>query len=112
MIGDSAKAQMDSNFENTIPYVTRFLGLTSDCKSQLEEETKYISNTVEFGADNRLVFPVACRGEDLKLVPEQVYATFLKKLKKTFTHEDELIDVVVSVPAYYSVIERKAVIDA
>lgn len=57
-------------------------------------------------------FNAVCRGESLELVPEQVYAAYLKKLKKMFTDEEETADVVLSVPAYYSSIERQAVLDA
>jgi len=51
MIGDSAVAQMRGNFKNTIPYINRFIGLTSDCKEQIEEEIQYISNKTTFGED-------------------------------------------------------------
>ena len=112
MVGDSAVAQMKSNFKNTIPYVNRFLGLTGDCKEQLEEETKYISNKVEVGADKKITFSVTNRGENLDLVPEQVYATYLKKLKRMFAHEDDLVDIVLAVPVYYSLTERQALLDA
>jgi len=112
MIGDSAVAQQRSNFKNTIPYINRFLGLTSDCSEQVEEETKYISNKSNFGPDKKFTFAVQNKGENLEVAPEQVYAAYLKKLKKMFAHEDEKTDVVMSVPAYFSAIERQAVLDA
>lgn len=103
---------MRSNFKNTVPFVNRFLSITSECNKQFEEEVKYISTDVSFGADKKVSFRVANRGEMLELTPEQIYASFLKKLKKMFAKEDETTDIVVSVPAYYSAIERQAVIDA
>ena len=112
MIGDSAVAQQRSNFKNTIPYINRFMSLTSECKEQVEEELKYISNKTNFAADKKFYLSVANKGEQLDLSPEQIYSAYLKKIKKMFAHEDEQADVVLSVPAYYSSIERQAVLDA
>ena len=112
MIGDSAVAQQRSNFKNTIPYLNRFMALTSECKEQFEEEQKYISNKTSFGPDKKVTFHVTNRGESLDLVPEQIYASYLKKLKKMFSNEDDKVDVVLAVPAYFSSIERQAVLDA
>lgn len=112
MIGDSAVAQIRSNFKNTIPYSNRFVGLNSECKEQIEEESRYISNKFSFTDDKKIVFNVTSRGEVQNLTPEQVYAGYLKKIKKLFCHEDENVDVVLSVPSYYTSIERQAVLDA
>ena len=112
LIGDSAVAQMRSNFKNTIQYVNRFIGLNSEWKEQIEEESKYISTKFSFTSDKKIVFSVINRGEVLELNPEQIYSAYLKKLKKLFCHEDENIDVVLSVPSYYTSIERQAVLDA
>ena len=112
MVGDAAVAQMRGNFKNTIPFVNRFIGLTSECKEQVEEETKFISNKTGFAEDKKLTFKVMNKGENIELVPEQLYAAFLKKLKKMFSHEDEKADVVLAVPPYFSSIERQAVLDA
>ena len=89
MIGDSAVAQMRSNFKNTIQYANRFVGLSSECKEQIEEESKYISNKFSFTPENKILFSVVNRGEILEMNPEQIYAAYLKKLKKLFCHEDE-----------------------
>lgn len=112
MIGDSAVAQQKGNFKNTIQFINRFMGLTSDCSEQFEEESKYISNEVSFGPDKKVTFTVENKGEVLEFVPEQIYGAYLKKLKKMFANEDDQIDVVLSVPSYYSSIERQAVLDA
>lgn len=112
MIGDSAVAQQRGNFKNTIPYVNRFVGLTSECTEQIEEEAKYISNKTVFGKDKKLNFSIANKGEMVEMVPEQVYAAYLKKLKKLFASEEDRCDIVLSVPPYYSTIERLAVLDA
>lgn len=103
---------MRSNFKNTIPYVNRFMGLTSECKEQCDEELKYLSNSTSFGPDKKLTFSVVNKGECLELVPEQIYATYLKKLKTLFAHEDDKTDIVIAVPPFYSSIERQAVLDA
>jgi heat shock protein 4 len=112
MIGDSAVAQQRSNFKNTIPSMNRFMALTSECKEQFEEEQKYISNKISFGPDKKVTFHVLNRGESLELVPEQIFGAYLKKLKTLFAKDSDKVDVVLSVPAYYSSIERQAVLDA
>lgn len=48
----------------------------------------------------------------MQLVPEQVYAAFLKKMKGYFTDPNRSTDVVLSIPPYYSAVERQAVLDA
>ena len=112
MVGDAAVAQMKSNYKNTLSYINRFMGLTSDCKEQVEEELKYIPNKVSYHPDKKLTFNLTNKGQNLDKVPEQTYAAFLKKLKKMFANEEDTVDLVLSVPAYYSSIERQAVLDA
>jgi molecular chaperone DnaK (HSP70) len=112
VIGDSAVSQIRSNFKNTLQYVNRYLGLNSECKEQVEEESKYITNKISFSPDKKAVFNVINKGESLDMVPEQIFGAYLKKLKKLFAHEDENIDVVLSVPPYYTTVERQAVLDA
>jgi heat shock protein 4 len=112
MIGDAAVAQQRSNFKNTIPFMNRFMALTSECKEQFEEEQKYISNKTSFGPDKKVTFHVINRGETLDLVPEQIFGAYLMKLKTLFAKDTDKVDVVLSVPAYYSSIERQAVLDA
>ncbi len=77
MIGESAVAQMRGNFKNTIPYINRFVGLTSECKEQIEEESKFISNKTSFGDDKKLNFSVTNKGEAVQLAPEQIYSAYL-----------------------------------
>jgi molecular chaperone DnaK (HSP70) len=112
MVSDPAVAQMRSNFKNTIPYINRFMGLTSECTEQVEHELKYLSNKTSFGADKKLTFSVVNQGESLEIVPEQIYAAYLKKIKTLFANEDDKTDVVLAVPPFYSSIERQAVLDA
>lgn len=112
MVGEPAVAQMRGNFKNTIPYINRFIGLTSECKDQVEEESKFISNKTVFSKDKKLNFAVVNKGEAIELVPEQIYSAYLKKMKTLFASEDDKVDVVLSVPPYYSTIERLAVLDA
>ena len=112
LIGDSAVAQIRSNFKNTIQYSNRFIGLNSECKEQIEEESRYISSKFSLTDNKKIEFNVINRGEVLNLTSEQIYAAYLKKIKKLFCHEDENVDVVLSVPPYYTSIERQAILDA
>lgn len=52
------------------------------------------------------------KGEQISLVPEQLYSAHLKKLKLMFAGADERADIVLSVPPFYSSVERQAVLDA
>ena len=104
---------MRTNFKNTIQFANRFLGLTTDCQEQIREEEKFLPFKVESLEDKRLAFKVRYRGENIQLLPEQVMATYLNKLKTFFApNPSDKPDVVISVPSYYTPQERQAMLDA
>ncbi len=64
--------------------------------------------------DNKKIgFQVTVRGEQHVFTPEQVLGFYLKKLKVFFENSGILSkDIVISVPSYFSNVERQAVLDA
>ena len=104
---------MRSNFKNTIQFANRFLGLTTDCQEQIKEEEKFLPFKVEPLEDKRVAFKVRYRGENVQLLPEQIMATYLNKLKGFFApNPGDKPDVVISVPSYYTPQERQAMLDS
>jgi molecular chaperone DnaK (HSP70) len=98
---------MKKNFANTLQFATRFLGLNSDCVEQLKEEGRYITYKVVPLENKKIGFEVTLRGKLYVFTPEQVLGYFLKKLKKFFENADITTkDIVISVPSYYSNVER------
>jgi len=56
--------------------------------------------------NKKIFFKVENKGEVLRLFPEQIYGSFLSKLKTFFSKHDEKTDIVIAVPPYYSAVER------
>lgn len=104
---------MKKNFKNSLQFFTRFLGLNSDCKAQLEEEKKFITYPVVELENKRIGFEVTCRGEKMTFTPEQVMAFYLKRAKTYFENAGMMTrEMVLSVPTYASNAERQAYLDA
>jgi heat shock protein 4 len=104
---------MGRNHINTVPFVNRFMGLNGDCTEQLAIERSFVTNHVEIIPENKKIFiKLENKGEIIWLFPEQIYGAFLHKLRQFFSTSAERPDVVISVPPYYSTVERQAVLDA
>ena len=102
LMGDDASAQSGRNHKNTIAYFDRFMG----CTDQINIEKKFITAKVYIRDDKKLVFKVVNKGSSVELLPEQVYAYYLHKAKCFFTAANDNPDVVLSVPPYFSTVER------
>ncbi len=103
---------MKSNYKNTVWGFTRFLGMkqTSPC---LKEETKYLTAKCVNQGNHGVGFELHYRGEPQVFSPEQLTAMFLEKLKKIYEKSGIYCkDVVISVPPYFSSVERQAMLDA
>ena len=104
---------MGRNHKNTIAFINRFMGLNGDCVEQMEIEKGFVTNQIEVIPESKKIFfKVESKGEVLRLFPEQIYGAFLSKLRTFFSTYAEKPDVVLSVPPYYSAVERQAVLDA
>lgn len=113
LIGDAAMNQQKKNFKNTLQFFNRFIGLNSDCVEQIKEEEKFITYKVVNLPNKKIGFEIQCRGQNEIVTPEQVLAYYLKKTKTFFeTAGIQTNDLVLSVPSYYSNVERQGVLDA
>lgn len=113
LIGDAALNQQKKNFKNTLQFFNRFIGLNVDCVDQLKEEEQFTTYKIVPLANKKLGFEVQNRGVTEVLTPEQVLAFYLKKVKTFFENSGvQTNDLVISVPSYFSNVERQGVLDA
>ena len=111
--GEAVKFQIKKNFKNTILFPTRFLGLNSECKEQLELEKRFTTHKVVEMDNKKVGFEVQQMGKKYTFTVEQVIGYYLTKLKKYFEKSDiKSKDVVVSIPSYCSNVERQSLLDA
>jgi heat shock protein 4 len=113
LIGDAALNQQKKNFKNTLQFYTRFIGLNVDCAEQLAKEKQFVTYNVVPLENKKLGFEVTIRGQQQVITPEQVLAYYFRKIK-TFYEQSGILtnDIVISVPSYFSNIERQGVLDA
>ena len=113
LIGDAAMNQQKKNFKNTLQFFNRFMGLNSDCADQIKEEEKFITYKIVPLANKKIGFEVSNRGKTEIVTPEQVLAYYMKKTKTFFENSGiQSNDLVITVPSYFSNVERQAVLDA
>lgn len=111
-IGEAGAVQLKSNFKNTIVYPNRLLGLKAN-NSLLEQETKFLYSKTVPNAENKVTFEVKYRSETKVFLPEQIVAMLLQKFKQIVKRAGvQHNDLVISVPGYYTDVERKAMLDA
>ena len=83
------------------------MGLNTDCKTQLVEELRYVSNKLVHLENKKIAFEVQSRGEKKVLTPEQIMAFYLKKLKTYFEKAGMVSNkLVISVPTHATNSER------
>jgi len=114
-VGSSAKQQAVSNFKNTIIGFKRAIGRKfEDPIVQNELQRNFKPNAVSKDSDGNVVFQMSYLGEIQDFSPSQLVGMLLNKLK--FTAETALkskvVDIVLSVPSFYTDIERRALLDA
>lgn len=113
LIGDAAMNQQKKNFKNTLQFFTRFIGLNVDCVEQLNAEQQYTTYKIVPLENKKIGFEVAIRGQTQVVTPEQVLAYYLRKTKTFFENSGITTnDIVISVPSYYSNVERQGILDA
>jgi len=114
-IGTAAKLQAVSNFKNTVCGFKRAISRKfDDVQVQRELQRSFKPNTVTKDAQGNVVFQVNYLGESQTFTPSQLTGMLLNKLK--FTAESNLktkvVDVVLSVPVFFTDVERRALLDA
>jgi len=111
-IGEAAKTQETSNLKNTIGSLKRLIGRTfSDPDVQVEQQF----NSSNICDVNGLAgVEVNYLGKKEKFTATQLVAMYLTKIKDIATKELKLpvSDVTISVPAWFSDVQRRAMIDA
>ncbi|CAD8139164.1 unnamed protein product [Paramecium pentaurelia] len=113
-IGEQGALQQKSNFKNSIGFFNRFLGIQGKQAFRAEEQ-KWLTVPTSIHESGKTLFEVTYLGQKANFTPEQVTGTMLNKLKNIIQLNDINIqssNVCISVPAYYTESERKALIDA
>lgn len=112
-IGESAKSQEISNLKNTVGGLKRTLGLSST-DANLADEKRYL--TAELADVNGAAgAKVRYQGKQAEFSSVQLAAMYFNKIKQTTQHEVKggtISDVVITVPTWYSDVQRRATADA
>lgn len=112
LVGVQAKEQLESNANNTIYGVKRFIGLTM--REVLSKEVlEKFPFVVRRSFEDQPQFAVQFEGVEKLLTPVEISAEILRKLKQDaesyFSDQNfEVVDVVITVPAYFNNIQRAA----
>ena len=106
-VGKAAKNKADTNPENTIASVKRFIGRSY---AETAEEQKTVAYTVKNGNGGRAVVDI--EGKDY--MPEEISAMVLQKLKADAEKRvgEPINQAVITVPAYFNDAQRQATKDA
>ena len=103
---------MKSNVNNTIWGFNRFLGMKQS-SPKLKEELKYVNAKCVNTKGQGIGFELRYNGENKVFIPEQLCAMYLNKLRNIYeTANINCNEVVISVPPYFSAVERQALLDA
>ncbi|KAK6198717.1 heat shock protein of HSP70 family [Scheffersomyces amazonensis] len=113
-IGESGKNQQTSNIKNTVDNLKRILGLNYD-DADFEIEKKYF--TVPLTKDETtggINAKVRYLGEQKEFSATQLTAMYINKIKDIAFKETKanLVDICLSVPAWYTEKQRRAAADA
>ena len=108
-VGNVAKNNLEKNYENTIYGVKRLIGRNFDTK-EVQEDIKYFSFTTEKDKETgKPRFKVSHKEKDTYF-PEDISGFVLeemKKIAKSYLNK-EITEAVITVPAYFNDLQRKA----
>ncbi|KDQ21253.1 hypothetical protein BOTBODRAFT_25678 [Botryobasidium botryosum FD-172 SS1] len=112
-IGESAKTLETSNFRNTIGSLKRLVGRQLSDPEISEIEKKFINATL-LDVNGSVGVQVNFKGEQRQFSAVQLVAMYLGKLKDTAAKElkQNVSDVVISVPSWFTEVQRRAVLDS
>ncbi|KAI0762180.1 heat shock protein [Trametes elegans] len=112
-IGESAKTLETSNFRNTVGSLKRLLGRTISDPEIQDVEAKF-TNVKLVDANGTVGAQVNYLGEQKVFSATQIVAMYLGKLRDTAAAElkNGVSDVVITVPGWYTDIQRRALLDA
>ncbi|CAI7650519.1 Heat shock protein hsp88 [Penicillium manginii] len=111
-IGEAAKTQETSNLKNTIGSLKRLIGRSFN-DPDVELEQRYTTAPI-CDVNGQAGVEVNYLGKKEKFTATQLVAMFLTKIKDTASKELNLpvSDVTISVPAWFTDVQRRAMIDA
>ncbi|KAK4465276.1 putative heat shock protein Hsp88 [Cladorrhinum samala] len=111
-LGEPAKTQEISNLKNTVCGLKRLLGRTIN-DPDIQTEQEFISASL-VDINGQVGAEVMYQGNKTQFTAIQLVAMFLSKIKQTAATELKLpvSDLVLSVPAWFTDIQRRALIDA
>ncbi|RIA92935.1 heat shock protein [Glomus cerebriforme] len=112
-LGEAAKTQEISNFKNTVGSLKRLAGRTFQDKEIQEIEKEYI-NAELVNEKGQLGVKVHYLGEQRVFTNTQLIAMYFTKLKEIASAELKIpiSDVVISVPGWFTDIQRRSILDA
>ncbi|KAF9478363.1 heat shock protein 70 [Pholiota conissans] len=112
-IGEAAKTQETSNFKNTIGSLKRLIGRTLN-DAQIQDVEKKFINAKLVELNGTVGTEVTYRFEKAQYTFTQLVAMYFGKLRDIAAAElkTPVTDVVISVPGWYTDIQRRAIIDA
>ena len=113
LVGDKAKSKIKKNFKNSVRYPMRFL--TPRIKEyNLEREFSFSRAKInERDAYKEMVFNVKYNGEQHNFSSRQVVAGLFAKIREILEiNNSNVRDLVVSVPSFFTQIERQAMVEA
>lgn len=114
-MGVAAKNQATTNVNNTISCFKRLIGRRFDDPQVQQEIKTYLKPyTILAGSAGETLIQANYMGELQTFTPEQVVAMLLTKLKETGERalKTKVVDVVVSVPSFFTDVERRSMISA
>jgi len=110
--GDQAISTIKSNFNRSVLYPNRWLGVQPDWPF-LKEEAKFSTLQPTVDKHNKVGFEISYKGEQDVYYPEQIMGLFFDKLKQNWKKAGfDSREVVVSVPDREREPERKSLADA
>lgn len=111
-LGEAAKTQEISNLKNTVGSLKRLAGRSAKDPDVAVEQQYVSAPLVDVGG--QVGAEVTYQGVKQKFTATQLVAMFLSKVKQTIAAESKLpvSDLVMSCPAWFTDVQRRALIDA
>ncbi len=110
LIGKAAKNQMVRNYKNTVYDAKRLIGRLYNDKEVQEDMKLWPFKVIQDPQTKKPRIQVEYKGKTESFLPEEISACVLSKMKliaKDYTGK-EITDAIVTVPAYFNDLQRKA----
>ena len=110
LIGDAAKNQMVKNYKNTVYDAKRLIGRLYNDKEVQQDKKLWPFKVIEDSQTKKPRIEVEYKGKTESFLPEEISACVLSKMKQIAKDHlgKEITDAIVTVPAYFNDLQRKA----